>query len=512
VPFPTWQRAHYAERVVAAFPAAVRKLRQVQEAGIYVPPAGLEESRASFRAFLSRWKFIVREGRGRSVLGTNLWEGQDDIVRLVDDVGVRRLISMKGGKLGTSEMAAAYDGWRGCFAAPGSRVHLYSQTGDDAKTLLDIIRAGIRGLPHDWGFGIADDERYGDTTRSLKVRGPDGEIRSFWSYAPTKTASISESCVHAHVDELAHMQWGRDLYNSVVTIVPDDGTLWIISRGHGIENQHARLWEEICGDATLASYEAAHAAALERLKTDPTTLVPLFQPYTKRPGRSPEWRENQARTMTSAAIRWYAPETPEDSLAGNADEEFVPVEMWDGLDVVGPLEAGDVTPLVLALDAGVRDDYTALIGVTRHPERHDDVAVRFVHEWHPSPVLDFDSVRAQWRYYRDNFNLVCTAYDPYALDEMARDLGSEAYWERFDQGARRLLADKGLRDAIHQRRVARPPNGSTANDVLRSAIRAAGARSDKDESKLRIVKRASGKIDALVALSMARATSLALNL
>ena len=512
MPIQTWQNPHYAGRVVAAFPAAIRKLREQQNAGVYVPPAGLEESRTSFRAFLSRWKFIVREGKGRSVLGSNLWEGQNDIVVLVDEYGVRRLISMKGGKLGTSEVAIAYAAWRGCFAEPGSRVHLYSQTGDDAKTLLDIIRSGIRGLPHDWDFHIAVEERYGDTTRSLKVRGPDGEIRQFWSYAPTKTASISESCVHAHIDELAHMQWGRDLYNSVVTIVPDDGSLWILSRGHGIDNHHARLWEDICGDASLEAYERAHAVALERLKTDKTVLVPLFQPYTKRPGRTPEWRENQAQTMTSAAIRWFAPETPEDSIAGDTDEEFVPIEMWDALETIAPLPDGDRTPMVLALDAGVRDDYTALVGVTRHPDRNDEVAVRFVQEWHPKPVLDFDDVRATWRSLEQRYNVVCTAYDPYALDEMAGDLGREAYWERFDQGARRLRSDKGLRDAIHQRRIARPENATTANDILRSAIKAAGAKTGKEDDKLRIVKRSSGKIDPLVALSMARATCLDLNL
>lgn len=494
-----------------AAPASIRK-RTIERS--YVPPAGLDEARASFRSFLSQWVFTQREGRGRQILGSDLWPGQSYCVDLIDLHHVRRLIDLKAGKIGHSEVWTAYSAWRGLFSAAGSRVHMFSQTGDDAKTLLDIVRVGVNYLPKDWGFRTAGDVRWGDTSRSLFVRGPDGEMRQFWSYAPRGTASISDSAVHVHVDELAHMQRGKEVYNSAVTTIPDDGTLVVLSRGHGVGNHMADLWEQVVGDdLSMEAYLAAHAAALRRVETDPHTMVPLFQDYSARTGRDATWREQQGETMTLAGLRWFAPETPEDAFAGDEDEVFVPVEMWDQLEVLGPIPEGDRTAVVLALDAGVRDDYTALVGVTRHPERHEEVAVRFVYEWRPNgAVLDFAAVRDTWRMLRERYNVVCTVYDPYALEEMAQDLGREAYWERFDQGSRRLLADKGLKDAITQRRMARPPNGSTENDILRRAINAAGAKTGQEEDKLRIVKRAAGKIDPAVALSMCRSMALDLNL
>lgn len=505
------------ERLLAVALKSKHEILRRRAQGTYAPPADLEAARTSFRSFLSRWEFINRERGGKWNLGRELWPSQDEIVRLVDDYGVRRMCVLKAGKLGVTEVLVAFAAWRGIFAEEGARVHMFSQTGDDALALLDLVRRGIWGLPREWGIRVAGQERFGDTSRSLAVRGPDGYVRWFWSYASRKTASIAESCVHAHVDELAHMQWGRQLYESVLTTVPADGSLVVLSRGHGVENHMAALWSQLTGEeASLAEYRDAHSRALARLaEGDTATMVPLFQPYDRRPDRDTGWRAAQSETMTTAALRWFAPETPEDALAGDAESEFVDLAQWDALDVSPPLDAGDRTPAVLALDAGVRSDHFAAVLGTRHPDRHGEVAVRLVREWDPASSatgrVDFAEVKAFVRQVRADYNLVCVAYDPYQLEDMAQELGREMYWEAFDQGRRRLLADKGLRDAIVQRRVTRPPD-DRGGDVLRRAVRAAGIKTVREDDALRIVKRTAGKVDAAVAASMMRYACLELNL
>lgn len=504
----------YRTRLVANYPAAVMRLRQRKAAGLYAPPADLDAARASFRSFLSRWEFSSREGSGRHNLGAALWPSQDQVIRLIDDQHVHRLCTLKGGKLGVTEIHVPLLAWIGLTQTDSdARIHFFSGTGDDASSLLDMLRVGIWALPRAWGYRVAAEERYGDTTRSLKVRCPDGGIRSFWSYAPRKTASISESAVVVMIDELAHMQFGRDVYNSVVTTVPDAGWLFVLSRGHGADNQMADLWLTLVGeDLGMATYEAAHARSLARVTDDPRVMVPLFQPYTMRPGRDEAWRLGQSETMTPAGLRWYAPETPQDAMAGDVDTEFVAVEQWDALEEIGPMIDGDRTPMVIALDAGIRSDHFALVAGTRHPDRHDEVAIRYVREWIPNPRVDFDEVRAEIRALAARHNVVCVTYDPYQLEDMAQEMGRESYWETFEQGKRRLLADKALRDVITQRRLARPPRDSDANRVLRASVQSAGIKTGAEDGTLRIVKRAAGKIDALVALAMMSAVCKELNL
>ena len=194
--------------------------------------------------------------------------------------------------------------------------------------------------------------------------------------------------------------------------------------------------------------------------------------------------------------------------------EAIPVDAWDRcLDPSLPAGIHPSAPLVLGLDAGVSGDCTALVVVSRHPQRHDHVAIRAVEVWEPPAggKMDYtNTIEASVRRWCKNYNVVCVTYDPYQLHKMATDLRREGlgWFEEFSQGAQRAVADKQFVDVVLTRRLAH-----RGDPVLRQHVINAAGKMTGDEKSLRFVKRSErAKIDALVAASMAAYQALRLNL
>jgi hypothetical protein len=218
--------------------------------------------------------------------------------------------------------------------------------------------------------------------------------------------------------------------------------------------------------------------------------------------------EDRASTLTEAEKRVLLDAEWEDI---DTAERFLPsITWWDGCrEDLAPLDP--FTPIVLAADAGVTNDSFGLIGVSRHPDRREDVAVRFVRVWYPrGKPLDFDVIEAEIRSLCATWNITQVAYDAYQLHQMMTRLQNDGIvWTKaFSQGGDRLIADKQLLDVITQRRLAHD------GDVeLRTHIDNADRKAGDEAGKLRLVKRtAKGKIDLAVATSMAVARCLELNL
>lgn len=196
------------------------------------------------------------------------------------------------------------------------------------------------------------------------------------------------------------------------------------------------------------------------------------------------------------------------------DERFVEAMVWwDACHdpALPPLD--EYTPVVLAADAGVSSDSFALVGVSRHPDDGQLVAQQLARVWVPGgQALDYGPIQAEIAQLCETYNVIELAYDPYQLHQMAGTLRSEygVNTRAFSQAAERLMADRGLRDLIVQRRLRH-----RGDPTLRQHIDNANAKRADDGAvrSLRIVKRApSLKIDLAVALSMAAARCLALNL
>ena len=201
--------------------------------------------------------------------------------------------------------------------------------------------------------------------------------------------------------------------------------------------------------------------------------------------------------------------------AGNQDRFLPSMVLWDACkEDLPPLGARE--PMVLAADAGVTNDFFAVVGVSRHPSpdrRRRDVAVRLCRVWRPPKgggQISFAEAEAFIREVCKAFNVVQFCYDPYMLVDLGQRLNQDtAVWpSEFSQGDSRLEADKLLLDLIMEKRLAH-----SGDPTLREHVDNADRKPDIESRKLRIVKREGRlKIDACVALSMACARALKLDL
>lgn len=525
-----------ANRIMVSVPAEeTQDGEAVSPSGCDLHPSYVQERLAcaqDFRHFLNHWKFIDRElGPVRNF--AELWPGQERAVQKMKEHNW--LFLLKAGKLGFTELECAFDGWVALYRQPNARVHLFSMNAKAATDLLEIVRFGVTHLPSWLGLPLASEARGGDGATSFKLYGGPDDTRLVVSFPAVKNAAIDQSAQHSHVDELARMKWPDELWSAVESTVTPGGSVHIVTRGAGDSNATADIWD--------------------KASTGEIPMYPHFEPWDARP-RTPEakdgqtwaegvdlnavWYQQRQGSMLPHQLDWLAPRTAEDALRGSSESQFVAEAQWLACfdDKLPPLTPGDRTPLVISADAGVTNDYFAIVAVSRHPERPADVAVRAVKVWMPEngQEIDFGAVENWIRMLCQGgclaghpnraggifdpqpgcehcanvspgervqpFNVVQLSYDVYQLVTMMQNLSRDriVWCNKFDQGSDRAIADQKLRTAIIQREITHP-NDPTLNQQMRNANAKTAAGED---TKLRLIKRnPKAKIDAVVALSMA---------
>ena len=199
----------------------------------------------------------------------------------------------------------------------------------------------------------------------------------------------------------------------------------------------------------------------------------------------------------------------------SSTEDYIDEVLWnkcqEQLAPAHPHEAW-----IIALDGSVNHDSFAIVGVTRHPdpERRGDIAIRFVHVIEPDRGRKIDQeaeVVPILERLCDEHYVVSIPYDPYQLHKLATDKEREgmAHFSEFSQGGKRLTADSQLRRMIISRQIAHQGHPVLTEHIARNAA----AKVDGTEHQVRIVKKSeSRRVDAAVALSMATAECLRLNL
>ncbi len=204
---------------------------------------------------------------------------------------------------------------------------------------------------------------------------------------------------------------------------------------------------------------------------------------------------------------------------GSAIEKFVNIIWWDACkEDLPPLTSGE--QLVLGVDAAIGSssmsymaDCFAVVGVTRHPHRKQDVAIRYAGIWQAEKgkLLDFEPIEDEIRRLCSEFSVFEVAYDNYQLHDMMIRMGKLliANFRSFGQSNDRLIADKQLQAKITSKSLSHD-----GNPLLRQHIDNANAKTQAgDKDGIRMVKRNDAKkIDAAVALSMAVSRCLYYNL
>lgn len=304
-----------------------------------------------------------------------------------------------------------------------------------------------------------------------------------------------------------------------------------------------RLWTEMTIPPTLYGYALRWVESYAGYEGESTILWNLYDNGVNKGARHPQLMDLPVYTNGSQFTFWsHEPRMPWQTREYYEDEsklmlpnEFLRIHRntwvssttalldnmvtWDKCydDNVKPLMPGDMEPVVIAVDASVSGDATAVVAVSRHPDDSWDapirrVMVRHVTVYYPptgGKINYSETIEPLIRSLCDNYNVYKIVYDPYQLHKMCTDLSIEGVgaFEEFDQTRRRSKADKQLYDMIIMRQLRH-----SGDSELRKHIQNCAARSEGANNTLRLAKKADGRsIDAAVALSMAVDEVLRLN-
>lgn len=247
---------------------------------------------------------------------------------------------------------------------------------------------------------------------------------------------------------------------------------------------------------------------LELYENVANRVLVLWNTRPRLPWQTPEYYLSEEAILIPSEYRrvhrnqWVSPQ-----------QEFIPAEWWEACHYKQQrMEAfpmpGPDDPTVFAVDAGLSNDYFAIVGVFK---RQDKIYPFYVRRWIPPQhgKIDFSGPEEEIRRLADTYNVVEWAFDEYQLHDMMTRLRRDGvgWFHVFNQQNARAIADKLLYDTIATRKLVH--NGDVG---LQEAIRNADAETQADK-RLRLVKRSPLlHIDAAVALSMANFEAQRLNL
>lgn len=411
------------------------------------------------------------------ILPFNLWPAQAELLPTIEHD--RRVICLKSRQQGiTWLIGCAYPLWR-MIHEPGTVVIIFSKGRDESQELIERVRgmyqrydgpkpAIERGKDNKTLFGLAN----GSLIRSIAVTESAG--RSF-------TGSI------IIFDEYDFYRNGLNskVYAAAKPAVDaGNAQLFIISTANGEDGDLKAKWD----GATKGDLG----------------FTPIFLPWHARPDRDQEWYERVSRETDNYndVMREY-PATPDEAFTPRTEERFIEMFYWHQcIEQVPALQRNE--PIVLAADAGIYSDCFALIGVGRHPQRHDDHVVRLCKVWEPDGKqgLDHMAIELEIMAICQSLNVVMLVYDEYQLYLMMQRIqrSGVVLTQKFSQQAQRAIADYSLLQRIMNRGIVHANQFAVLTNHLDNANR----KTDKVERQLRIIKRSnSKKIDAAVALSMA---------
>ena len=197
-------------------------------------------------------------------------------------------------------------------------------------------------------------------------------------------------------------------------------------------------------------------------------------------------------------------------------EKFVNIFWWDACrEDLPTLDRGE--PAILSLDAAIGSETTSRLAdcfvaviITRHPNRPNDIAIRYCGIWQAQVghYLDFEPIEQEIVRLISQYSIIELTYDVTQLHDMAMRLRKQGVNAKaFDQGNARLIADKQMQAMTMARRIAHD-----GNPLLRQHVDNADIKVSSKEG-IRIIKRADSlKIDGAVAVSQGIARALYFNL
>jgi phage terminase large subunit-like protein len=341
-------------------------------------------------------------------------------------------------KSGKTSLAAAVGAWYAEeVGPPGTEIFAI------ANDLEQIEGRVMRDIKFHFQMRIEHGESIPDTVKGgeIKLTDKNTKITMYRIDLPSGTfiqalaQSYKTVAGSRHALTLWDELWGvtselsRRVWDEMTPIPTIPHSLRFIATYAGFENESDLLWDLYLQGVGKAEHEQGRGTPITELEPLPVyennRLITYWDHEPRLPWQTDEYYEEQMGSLRPAAFlrlhmnQWVT-----------SHEAFIPIEWFDE---AARLYEGPVTiwtdhpmryfPIYVAVDAGIKRDSTALVGVGYDGQR-GKVGLAFHYIWTPSKgnQVDLDlTVEAKLRELNTKFNIVSVVYDPtHLLQTMLR--------------------------------------------------------------------------------------------
>lgn len=335
------------------------------------------------------------------------------------------------------------------------------------------------------------------------------------SFIQVLANSFKSSAGSRHSLTLWDELWGstteldRRMWDELMPIPTVNNSLRFVSTYAGFENESELLWELYLRGVGEDEHKDGQGKKIEGMEDLPCWASGnMFTYWTHEP--TMPWQTEEFLDLQLANERPMAYIRLWTNNWVTSQEEFIPVAWWDSAAKVLSASA-DIWqdhpyahwPIVIGVDAGIKRDSTALVGVSYDAKR-GKVGIVFHRIWTPSKgdQVDLDAtVEKELRLLYNKYKVVQIVYDPTHLMQTMLRLEREGLpvYPFAQSGSGMLEASQLLYDLFKTKNMEAYPD-ETLRKHIQMAVAEASARG------FRIVKNkvsARHHIDGAVALAMA---------
>lgn len=224
------------------------------------------------------------------------WPAQRDVMSVIENNP--KVWVLKARRLGLTWLVLHYGLWIAAFSetSPNSRILVFCKTGGDAGKLLSRIRAIHDRMPP-W----LRVETGRDSVHTLSMPGRGSEVMAL---PAVEGAARQETAALVILDEFAfpRNRAAAGVWTAIQPTIEGGGQLVGISTGNGRSGDgeaFAQIWDNA----------ASHKSG----------LTPVFLPWSARPDRTAEWREEQRKDyLSDDEFEAEYPDDAEQALSGQS--------------------------------------------------------------------------------------------------------------------------------------------------------------------------------------------------
>lgn len=166
------------------------------------------------------------------------WVWQAEIVDWWHDPVLRKFLILKARQLGITWLAVAYGIWLMLYR-PGAAVVCYSYDEEQAKKLIQRAWLMFQSLPEFFrrGFTVITPQKSDLPSEFIRLRhDASGVLSTMQALPATKKAGHGDTVTWGIMDEVARMDYAREIYTAINPATSRGGRLALISTANGVSN------------------------------------------------------------------------------------------------------------------------------------------------------------------------------------------------------------------------------------------------------------------------------------